>query len=91
MITSRSLIDAGRLVVVGEKFMPIRESYWLVYPPRSQEHRGLQVFREWLLAEAQDYCRECLACAQTGRPPELSRCDHADASSPLALLPEPTT
>ena len=91
MVTSRSLIDAGRLVVVGEKFMPIRESYWLVYPPRSQEHRGLQVFREWLLAEADDYCRECLACAQTGRPPELSGCDRSGASSVLPLLPETTT
>jgi hypothetical protein len=29
-----------------------------VYPPRSHEHRGLQVFRDWLLAEAADYCRQ---------------------------------
>lgn len=58
MVTSRSLIDAGRLVVLGERYLPIQEAYWLVYPPRSQEHRGLQVFREWLLAEADAYCTQ---------------------------------
>jgi len=58
MVTSRSLIDAGRLVVLGERYLPIHEAYWLVYPPRSQEHRGLQVFRQWLLAEAEAYCTQ---------------------------------
>lgn len=58
MVTSRSLIEAGRLVVLGERYMRIQEAYWLVYPARSQEHRGLQVFREWLLAEAAGYCRQ---------------------------------
>jgi len=57
MVTSKSLIDAGLLVVLGSHYVPVPESYWLVYPPRSQEHRGLQIFREWLLAEADDYCR----------------------------------
>lgn len=58
MVTSRSLIDAGRLQVLGDDYMPVAEAYWLVYPPRSLEHRGLQSFREWLLAEADDYCRQ---------------------------------
>jgi DNA-binding transcriptional LysR family regulator len=58
MVTSRSLIDAGRLQVLGEDYMPVTEAYWLVYPPRSLEHRGWQSFREWLLAEADDYCRQ---------------------------------
>ena len=58
MVTSKSLIDAGRLVVLGDRYMAVPEAYWLVYPQRSQEHRGLQVFREWLLAEAADYCRQ---------------------------------
>ena len=57
MVTSKSLIDAGRLQVLGDHYLPVEDAYWLVYPPRSQEHRGLQVFREWLLAEAEDYCR----------------------------------
>lgn len=55
MITSRSLIDAGRFVVLGERYLPIQQAYWLVHPPRSQEHQGLQVFRAWLLAEASAY------------------------------------
>ena len=55
MVTSKSLIDAGLLVVLGRNYLPVQEAYWLVYPPRSQEHRGLQSFREWLLAEAGTY------------------------------------
>lgn len=58
MVTSKSLIDAGRLQVLGSDYLPVSEAYWLVYPPRSLEHRGLQVFREWLLTEADDYCRQ---------------------------------
>lgn len=58
MVTSKSLIDAGRLQVLGDHYLPVEDAYWLVYPPRSQEHRGLQLFREWLLAEAEEYCRQ---------------------------------
>lgn len=58
MVTSKSLIDAGRLQVLGNDYLPVEDAYWLVYPPRSLEHRGLQAFREWLLAEADDYCRQ---------------------------------
>ncbi len=58
MVTSKSLIDAGRLQVLGDRYLRVEEAYWLVYPPRSQEHRGLQVFRDWLRAEAEDYCQQ---------------------------------
>lgn len=58
MVTSKSLIDAGRLQMLGDDYMPVAEAYWLVYPPRSLEHRGMQAFRQWLLAEADDYCRQ---------------------------------
>jgi LysR family transcriptional regulator, glycine cleavage system transcriptional activator len=61
MVTSKSLIDAGRLQVLGENYLAVKEAYWLVYPPRSREHRGLQVFRDWLLTEADDYCRQMSA------------------------------
>ncbi|OOG40214.1 LysR substrate-binding domain-containing protein [Rhodanobacter sp. C05] len=61
MVTSKSLIDAGRLQVLGKNYLAVKEAYWLVYPPRSQEHRGLQLFREWLLAEADDYRRQMSA------------------------------
>jgi LysR family glycine cleavage system transcriptional activator len=63
MVTSKSLIDAGRLLVLGDRYLPVQEAYWLVYPPRSQEHRGLQVFREWLLGEAAEYCEGANYCA----------------------------
>ncbi len=55
MVTSKSLIDAGRLQVLGNSYLAVKEAYWLVYPPRSQEHRGLQRSRDWLLAEAAEY------------------------------------
>ncbi|MCP1373061.1 LysR substrate-binding domain-containing protein [Dyella lutea] len=58
MVMSKSLIDAGRLVVLGERYLPVPDAYWLVYPPRSLEHRGFATFRAWLLAEADTYCRQ---------------------------------
>jgi LysR family transcriptional regulator, glycine cleavage system transcriptional activator len=60
MVTSKSLIDAGRLVVVGDRYLPVPEpeAYYLVYPPRSEDHRGMSTFREWLLGEADAYCRQ---------------------------------
>lgn len=58
MVTFKSLIDAERLRVLGDHYLPVPEAYCLVYPPRSHDHRGLQAFRGWLLAEAQDYCRQ---------------------------------
>ncbi len=56
MVMAKSLIDAGLLQVLGERYLPVTDAYWLVYPPRAQEHRGLQAFRTWLLAEAEEYC-----------------------------------
>jgi LysR family transcriptional regulator, glycine cleavage system transcriptional activator len=55
MVTSKSLIDAGRLVVLGDRYLPVPEAYYLVYPPRSDEHRGVQTFRAWLHGQAQAY------------------------------------
>ena len=42
-------------------------AHYLVYPPRSQHHRGLAVFREWLLEEAHAYQAEA-AQVPTGKP-----------------------
>ncbi|MFC5527431.1 LysR substrate-binding domain-containing protein [Rhodanobacter ginsengisoli] len=61
MVTSKSMIDAGRLQVLGNHYLRVEEAYWLVYPSRSQQHRGLQLFREWLLDEAGDYRQQMLA------------------------------
>ena len=91
MVTSSSLIHAGRLVVLGERFMPTEEAYWLVYPPRSEEHGGMAVFRQWVMAEAERYCNENLACAQPGCPPDLPLRACEGASSPFPLLPESTS
>ncbi len=68
MVTSKSLIDAGRLEVLGDNYLAVEEAYWLVYPPRSLEHRGLQLFREWLLAEADDYRRQMSAFRPDDKP-----------------------
>lgn len=61
MVTSKSLIDAGRLQVLGNHYLRVEQAYWLVYPARSREHRGQQQFREWLLSEAEDYRRQMSA------------------------------
>ena len=45
-------------------------SHYLVYPPRSDQHPGVQAFRTWLLAEAQRYREEEAAPA---RPERTSR------------------
>ncbi|HEY0197508.1 MAG TPA: hypothetical protein VGC19_03060 [Rhodanobacter sp.] len=36
--------------------LPVDDVHWLAYPVRSMEHPGLKAFRQWLLAEADDYC-----------------------------------
>ena len=55
MTLAKPLIDAGMLVPLSDTRLPSTNSHWLVYPPRSREHRGFMRFREWLLAEASAY------------------------------------
>ncbi len=55
MVMARPLIEAGLLRVLGERYLPIPEAYFLVYPQRSREHAGMRVFRAWVHAEAADY------------------------------------
>jgi len=57
MVTARPLVEAGLLHVLGERYMPITEAYYLVYPPRSLEHEGLRIFRDWIRCEAEAYAR----------------------------------
>ncbi|CAM1000295.1 Biotin transporter BioY [Rhodanobacter sp. Root179] len=68
MVMSKSLIDAGRLMVLGERYLAVEDAYWLVYPTRSKDHPGLQVFRQWLLAEADDYCSNLPVPGNDGAP-----------------------
>jgi LysR family transcriptional regulator, glycine cleavage system transcriptional activator len=58
MVTCKSLIDAGRLVVLGDRYLPVPEAYYIVYPPRSDDHRGVTTFREWIVDEATLYCSQ---------------------------------
>lgn len=54
MVRSRSLVEAGQLVVLSEDRLPSDYAHYLVYPPRSADHRGLLAFRDWLHAQARD-------------------------------------
>jgi LysR family glycine cleavage system transcriptional activator len=61
MTLARPAVDAGLLVTLFDERLPADFSHYLVYPPRSESHAGLQAFRSWLLAEAQAYSQteEC--------------------------------
>jgi LysR family glycine cleavage system transcriptional activator len=55
MTLARPLIEAGRLVTLFDERFKAEFAHYLVFPPRSRGHRGLAVFRDWLLEEAQVY------------------------------------
>jgi LysR family glycine cleavage system transcriptional activator len=55
MTMARPLLDARQLVLLTRERLRSEWSHYLVYPPRSAEHAGLRVFREWLLSEARTY------------------------------------
>jgi len=54
---AQALMDAGRVVTLTACRLRSDFSHYLVYPKRSAEHPGLQSFRAWLLAEAEEYSR----------------------------------
>ena len=52
----RLLLESGQLLqLTPRQRLQTDYAHYLVYPPRSAEHRGLQAFRQWLLAQARDY------------------------------------
>jgi LysR family glycine cleavage system transcriptional activator len=55
---TRPLVEAGLLVPLFDARLKAEYAHYLVYPPRSESHRGLAAFRDWLLAEARDYERQ---------------------------------
>jgi LysR family glycine cleavage system transcriptional activator len=57
MTMAQPMIDHGRLVALSSERMRADYSHFLVYPPRSERHPALAVFRAWLLAEAAAYVR----------------------------------
>ena len=52
---TRPMVEAGRLVTLFDERLKSEYAHYLVYPERSEPHRGLQAFRTWLLLEAQAY------------------------------------
>lgn len=52
---ARPLLDAGLLVELSPQRIKSEYAHYLVYPPRSADHAGLQAFRAWLLAAAREY------------------------------------
>lgn len=64
MVRSRLLVESGQLVVLSEHSLPSDYAHYLVYPPRSAGHAGLQAFRAWLHAQART-----VAADPPGSPP----------------------
>lgn len=58
MTMAQPLIDHGRLVALSSQRMRADYAHYLVYPPRSERHPALAVFRAWLLDAAATYARE---------------------------------
>jgi LysR family glycine cleavage system transcriptional activator len=52
---ARPLIEAGLLVELSERRLKSEYAHYLVYPPRSEDHAGLQAFRAWILEAARAY------------------------------------
>ena len=53
----RPMVEAGRLLPLFDERLKAEFAHYLVYPPRSEQHAGLQALRDWLLQEARDYTR----------------------------------
>ena len=52
----RLLLKSGQLLLLTpHQRLQTDYAHYLVYPPRSAEHLGLQAFRQWLHAQARDY------------------------------------
>ncbi|MEO8001822.1 MAG: LysR substrate-binding domain-containing protein [Arenimonas sp.] len=50
-ILAAPLIETGRLRYIGKLKMPAGYQYYLVFPERSKNHRGLIHFKQWLEAQ----------------------------------------
>ena len=61
LVRSRALVESGQLGVLSEHRLPSDFAHYLVYPPRSADHRGLLAFRDWLHAQAR-LDREASGC-----------------------------
>jgi len=55
---TRPMLDSGRLVALSSQRLPAGFAHHLVYPPRSERHPALIVFRAWLLDAAARYTQD---------------------------------
>lgn len=53
----RLLLDSGQLLQLSDARLKANYAHYLVYPPRSQEHVGVQAFRDWMRGEAREHVR----------------------------------
>lgn len=52
----RLLLESGQLLLLTpHQRLQTDYAHYLVFPPRSADHLGLQAFRQWLHAQARDY------------------------------------
>ena len=68
MTRARLLVESGLLVPLTEVSLRTDYAHYLVYPPRSAEHAGLQAFRAWLHEQARAY-----AATLAGSAPRTAR------------------
>src|SRR5213594_884476 len=59
-------LESGRLVRLFSRSVPTRNSYFIVYPPRSKGLGKIQVFQEWLLEQVRPVERKDAIVAQAG-------------------------
>lgn len=71
---ARPLVEAGQLVELFDERLKTEFAHYLVYPARSSDHRGLGLFRDWLVHEAQAYeASGVMAGKVRGKPPATRR------------------
>jgi LysR family glycine cleavage system transcriptional activator len=61
---ARPLLDAGLLVELSAQRLKSDYAHYLVWPPRSDAHAGLQAFRTWVEAQAREYAATATAPAE---------------------------
>ncbi|MBU8977208.1 LysR family transcriptional regulator [Lysobacter sp. MMG2] len=65
---ARPLVEAGRLVELFDERLKTEFAHYLVYPSRSRDHRGLALFRDWLLEEAAQYATSDAMTPRVAKP-----------------------
>jgi len=71
----RPMVEAGRLITPFEERLKAEFAHYLVFPERSERHRGLHAFRDWLLQEAQAYAAsdECVRVGAAGERSAMAK------------------